>query len=130
VREAAETGAPVVRHPFLHHPAERATWELAHEEFLVGSELLVAPVLDPGRDEVSVWFPAGRWVHVWSGRIHGRDGAATREPVAAPLGSPAVFYREGSAVGERFRENLRRLGVLTPGPGGAPRISVEAPGTG
>jgi alpha-glucosidase len=130
VREAARTGAPVVRHPFLHHPAEPATWELAHEEFLVGSELLVAPVLDPGRDEVTVWFPPGRWVHVWSARAHGRDGAATRETVAAPLGSPAVFHRKGSAVGERFRENLRRSGALIPGAGGAPRISVESPETG
>jgi alpha-glucosidase len=120
----------VVRHPFLEHPAERATWALAHEEFLVGSELLVAPVLDPGRDEVEVWFPPGRWVHLWSGRVHGRDGAATRERVAAPLGSPAVFHREGSEVGERFRENLRRGGLLAPAAGGAPRIGVPEPEAG
>lgn len=109
IREASETGAPVVRHLFLHHPGERWTWRLRYEQFLVGSELLVAPVLDPNRDEVQVHLPAGKWIHLWSGTAHGDQSSAVQLTIAAPLGEPAVFYREGSAVGERFRSNLGAL---------------------
>jgi alpha-glucosidase len=128
VREAAETGAPVLRHPFLHYPREREAWALGHEEFLVGPELLVVPVLDPGRETVEAWLPPGRWVHVWSGEVYGDAASATRARVPAPIGRPAVFHREGSAVGERFRENLRRIDASPHG--GAPRVAPgKAPGT-
>jgi alpha-glucosidase len=112
VGEAAERGYPVVRHLFLHYPEDATARRLRYEQFLVGSELLVAPVLDPGRDTVSVYLPAGEWVHVWSGRAYGNPGAGTWVVVEAPLGRPAVFHRKGSAVGESFTARLREEGLL------------------
>jgi alpha-glucosidase len=112
VDEAAEKGYPVVRHLFLHYPEDATARRVRYEEFLVGSELLVAPVLDPGRDAVRVYLPAGEWVHVWSGRAHGQPGAGTWVTVEAPLGRPAVFHRKGSAAGESFTARLREEGLL------------------
>jgi hypothetical protein len=34
------------------------------------------------------------------------------ETVPAPIGEPAVFYKEDSAEGTRFREDLERRGLL------------------
>jgi len=112
VAEAAATGLPVVRHPVLHHPDDPAVLDLAHEQFLLGPDLLIAPVLDPGVDAVDVYLPAGRWVHLWSGDPHGVADRGTRVRVAAPLGEPAVFYREGSAAGMRLVANLEAAGLL------------------
>lgn len=112
VREAAETGLPVVRHPFLHFPEDRTVQGLGGAQFLVGSELMVAPVLEAGTTEVRCYLPAGSWVHVWSGRTIEAGTVGRWESIAAPLGEPPVFYRSGSAVGARFVEALRAADLL------------------
>ncbi|MCC6905514.1 MAG: alpha-glucosidase, partial [Anaerolineae bacterium] len=109
IHEAAETGLPVVRHPFIEYPDDPNVLDIRYEEFMVGSELLVAPVLDPKRDSVSVYLPAGEWVHVWSGETY---TGGQRVRVDAPVGQPAVFYPAGSAVGEQFTANLQSAGLI------------------
>ncbi|MDZ7801972.1 MAG: alpha-glucosidase [Trueperaceae bacterium] len=106
VREASETGLPVVRHPFLHYPHDPEVLDLTRQ-FMVGPDLMVAPVLDAGQEAVSLYLPKGRWVHLWSGEVHvGGDGDWVEVP--APLGQPAVFYREGAAVGASLRAAAAR----------------------
>lgn len=112
VQAAAETGLPVVRHPFIHYPDDPHVYNLSYQQFLVGTEFMVAPVLDPGQAEISVYLPAGRWVHLWSGAVYGSVDEGVTVSVAAPLGEPGVFYREGSPVAEQFVANLQQAGVL------------------
>lgn len=111
VREAAESGLPVVRHPFVHYPRDPAVLELEYQ-FMVGREFMVAPVLDPGEETVEVYLPAGRWVHLWSGRRYGSSDGGTRLTVNAPIGEPAVFFKEGSDAGEAFRRELKEQQLL------------------
>ena len=111
VREAAETGLPIVRHPFVHYPGDPEVYGLNYQ-FMVGSEFMVAPVLDPGEETVEVYLPAGRWVHLWSGREYGSPERGIYETVRAPIGEPAVFYEENSEAGPLFREELERRGLL------------------
>ncbi|MGH3148528.1 MAG: TIM-barrel domain-containing protein, partial [Rubrobacter sp.] len=111
VREAAETGLPVVRHPFVHYPEDPEVHGLEYQ-FMVGSELMVAPVLDPGERSVEVYLPAGRWVHLWSGKVYGSPEASVRVTVEAPIGEPAVFHVKGSDAGEDFSSELRAEGLL------------------
>jgi alpha-glucosidase len=111
VREAAETGLPVVRHPFIHYPDDPEVYGLEYQ-FMVGSDLMVAPVLDPGEDAVEVYLPAGRWVHLWSGGEYGSPEEGVWETVPAPIGEPAVFYREESEAGRRMVDELVARGLL------------------
>ncbi len=111
VDEAARTGLPVARHPFIHYPGDPRVYEISYQEFLVGREFLVVPVLDPGRERVTAYLPEGRWVHLWSGE---RYAGGAEVDVAAPLGEPALFYKEGSAVAAQFVENLRGDGIDVP----------------
>jgi alpha-glucosidase (family GH31 glycosyl hydrolase) len=101
VREAAETGLPVARHLFLHYPEDKRAQALTCEQFLVGTEILVVPVLDKGQSG------GGRKAR---GRttVHGRFEVE----VEAKVGCPAVFVRAGSAVEERFVSNLRDFKLL------------------
>ncbi|HEX4259946.1 MAG TPA: alpha-glucosidase [Acetobacteraceae bacterium] len=99
IAEAASCGLPLMRPLFLHAPQDRALAGI-HDQFLLGSDLLVAPVHTPGVDAWEVMLPAGSdWRHLWSGEAW-RGGLPAR--VAAPLGTPPVFVRVGGAWEERL----------------------------
>ena len=110
IEEAADTGLPVVRHPFLHYPDDPQVYDL-EEQFMVGPEFMVAPVLDEGAERVEVYLPAGRWTHLWTGEVYGSD-EGVNTIARAPVGEPAVFYKKGSEAGERFREELERRNLV------------------
>jgi len=97
-QEAAEQGLPVVRHPWMVFPEDPNTVSLAWQ-FTLGDALMVAPVLDPGADRVTMYLPAGQWCHLWSDAEIDASAGGWYE-VEAPLGTPAVFFRKGNADGE------------------------------
>ncbi len=110
VEEAARHGHPVVRHPFLHFPNDPETYGLRYQ-FLLGPDLLVAPVLDRGAATVSVYFPQeSEWVDLWTGKDAGREGAWQRMP--APLSAPAVFVRKGASSAAEIQAGLKAAGIL------------------
>jgi alpha-glucosidase (family GH31 glycosyl hydrolase) len=115
--EAAIKGYPLVRHLVLHYPDDPNVYKL-EDQFLLGREFLVAPVLKPGKKSVNVYFPAGEWVHLWSGNTYG-SLTGIRQKIPAPLGQPAVFYRKGSKAPELVLQNLKAKNILT----GAPQTS-------
>jgi alpha-glucosidase len=74
VAEAAARGYPVARHLFLHYPDDPNTHRLRYQ-FLLGHDLMVAPVLDKGADSVEVYFPEGEeWTELWTSAEAGRAG--------------------------------------------------------
>jgi alpha-glucosidase (family GH31 glycosyl hydrolase) len=111
VSEASESGLPVLRHPLIHYGNDPEVSGLKYQ-FMVGPELMFAPVLDPGEDSVEIYLPAGGWVHLWTGKRYGSPQRGVYETAPAPIGEPAVFYKEDSAEGTRFREELERRGLL------------------
>ena len=88
-REAAETGAPIVRHLLLEFPDDREAWQI-HDQYLLGPDLLVAPVVTEGATARTLYLPEGSWFHVWTGEAYQGPGWVD---VDAPLGSPPVFSR-------------------------------------
>ena len=99
VDEAAAGGLPLQRPLFLHFEEDRRTYDI-QSEYLLGADLLVAPVLEIDRDHWNAYLPEGtRWIHLWSGRSFAGGGTVE---VAAPLGQPPVFYRDGAEDAELF----------------------------
>jgi len=78
-QHAAETGEPIMRH--LAYVFPEGGYEEITDQFLVGDDLLVAPVLQKGADKRTITFPPGTW--------NGDDGSTVEGPcvqeVAAPL---------------------------------------------
>jgi alpha-glucosidase (family GH31 glycosyl hydrolase) len=88
--ESKNLGWPLLRMPVVYHPDDKVAKAISYQSFYLGSDLYVAPVLDPGRTSVNVYFPGKNqtFTHVWSGKkYHG--GQTARVP--APYGKPAVF---------------------------------------
>lgn len=88
--ESKNLGWPLVRMPVVYHPEDVRAKAISYESYFLGSDLYVAPVLDPGRKSVEVYFPGQNqsYTHVWSGRRY-QGGQTAR--IAAPYGKPAVF---------------------------------------
>ena len=85
--EAQQSSAPILRHVMLVFPEDEATWNI-NDQFMLGGELLVAPVVSEGATSRSVYLPQGSWYHLWTGDRF--DGGQTIE-VDAPIGSPPAF---------------------------------------
>lgn len=108
VVEAAETGLPVVRHPFIHYPNDPETWKITYQEFMLGEDFLIAPVTDEGVTEVTAYLPAGEWTHLWSGETYQGGQYVT---VPAPMGQPGVFYKSDSSWALDFVKKLKADGL-------------------
>ena len=102
VSEASEKGYPPVRHLYLHYPDDEHTYDLQYQ-FLLGSDMLVLPVLQKKATRVKGYFPNGQWRHIWTGKIY--EGKQWHK-VSAPLGKPAAFVLVGGEWSQRILEAL------------------------
>jgi alpha-glucosidase len=92
--QAAETGLPVMRALLLDYPDD-ANAISTQDEFLLGDDLLVAPVVKDGEISRDVYFPKGPWCDFWSARcING----PRRMRVDAPLDRIPIFVRGGAIL--------------------------------
>ena len=87
-RKNSETGVGIVRPLFFYYDEPRAYSEM--HEYLLGRDILVAPVTEQGADTRDVYLPEDGWIHAPTGKQY-RGGIHT---VAAPIGSIPVFYRK------------------------------------
>ncbi|MEV0646746.1 TIM-barrel domain-containing protein [Phytomonospora sp. NPDC050363] len=95
---AHRTGAPPMRPLFFDFPGDERAWTVA-DQFMLGPDLLVAPVTEAGARERAVYLPSGtRWLDVRAGAVH--EGGAEVD-AKAPLRHIPVFAREGAAVSEK-----------------------------
>lgn len=93
MRAAHTDGQPVMRGLFHDFPGDPRAWDV-DDQFLLGPDVLVAPVLEAGARERDVWLPAGaRWTDAATGEVH--DGGRTVR-AQAPLDVVPVFLRDGA----------------------------------
>lgn len=111
--EAWRRGYTLVRHPLLHYPDDLVVYGLT-QQFMLGPELMIAPVVDEGATSVELYLPAGAWVHVWSDAVYGDEAEGQWVTVEAPIGQPAVVHRAGSADGAAFVQALIERGLCAP----------------
>ena len=89
---ASETGIPPMRPMLVDFPEQKDAWEV-EDQFMFGSDLLVAPVTEPHQRSRSVWLPSGkRWKSLWDAR-QTYDGGQCIE-TEAPLHLTPVMVPE------------------------------------
>jgi alpha-D-xyloside xylohydrolase len=77
----------------VEFPEDQTSWEV-EDQFMFGPDLLVAPVVDYGGRERSVYLPDGaQWTDVWTSQP-GASGATVM--VEAPLEQIPLFLRDGA----------------------------------
>lgn len=91
MKEAHEKGSPVIRGMFYEFPEDRGCYELK-DQYMYGSDILVAPVAVKHARKRNVYLPNGaRWMEASTGIIY--TGGQMVE-VEAPLDAIPVFLRD------------------------------------
>src|SRR5262249_2343321 len=94
LEEGSRTGVPMFRPLLLEFQEDPNTVNI-DDEFMVGSDLLVAPVLRRDLTSRMAYLPQGEWIDYWTGkRIKG--GSTFR--VEAPLETVPMFVRAGAII--------------------------------
>ncbi len=118
--QGEKTGLPVMRPLVLHYANDKNTHNM-NGEFLVGENILVAPVLEQGADKKMVYLPEGTWYDYWTGEaVEGsqyilRDAPIDVCPIYIKAGSIIPMYDCVQYVGEQPYNTLYLL--TTPGAG-------------
>jgi alpha-D-xyloside xylohydrolase len=92
---AADAGMPPMRPLFLEFPKDPEAWAIA-DQFLLGPDLLVAPIVEADARSRSVYLPIGAmWTDAWTGEQF--SGGASYK-VHAPLERIPLFLRDGARL--------------------------------
>jgi alpha-glucosidase/alpha-D-xyloside xylohydrolase len=94
VREATQTGLPIMRGLWLHHPDDAGAVARG-DEFLWGRDLLVAPVVEPGATTRRVYLPRGRWWDFWTEEAVEGGAEVARD---VDLETMPLYVRAGAIV--------------------------------
>ncbi len=105
VAENAAKGIPVQRPLFIHNEEDEKCYDIQYE-YLLGPDMLVAPVYLADQTEREVYLPEGEWIHLWTGAGYGK-GTHT---VEAQLGDTPVFYKKNSEFAPLFAEIGKKHG--------------------
>lgn len=94
-REMYDTGLPLCRPMYLHHPENQSAYSNRNQYFL-GRDILVVPVSMPG-DTVTrtFWVPEGTWIRPQTNEVMYGNSQRT---ITVPLNEIPVLYRRGSIV--------------------------------
>ncbi|NLV68804.1 MAG: family 31 glucosidase, partial [Spirochaetes bacterium] len=91
--EAHTNGSPVMRTMFFEFPDEQICWN-TNDQYMLGSSILVAPVMDKEIERRKVYLPENPETDTWTNLFTGEkyEGGQTIEAVC-PLDTIPVFYR-------------------------------------
>ncbi|MBS4174888.1 glycoside hydrolase family 31 protein [Bacillus sp. FJAT-49736] len=92
--EASMTGLPVMRPLLMEYPMDENTFNLS-DQFLIGENIIIAPILKPSTFHRVIYLPEGNWFDYWTGKSY-KGGAHFL--VEAPLDTLPIFVKEGAIL--------------------------------
>ncbi len=109
-KEASEKGYPIMRPLLFEYQDDPNTYTI-DDEFLIGENLLIAPVLKEGCDKRLVYLPKGTWVDYWTHKVY---KGPTYVSIEAPLDKMPIFVKNGSII--PMQPEMNYVGERDPDP--------------
>ena len=91
---AHQKGTPLLRPTFWVDPDDPTLWEIV-DQFFLGPDLMLAPVLKSGELEREVYLPSGSWYELWDDSIFAGPGVRT---IPTDLTHIPAFVRGGAIL--------------------------------
>ena len=120
--ETESTGLPMIRPLVLHYPKDKNVWNL-NDEFMLGENLLVAPVVEQGATRRMVYLPEGTWYDYWTkeeikgGQYFIKEAPLDVCPIYVKAGTVLPKYPKQMYVGEIADKDLVLTLEVYPGEG-------------
>jgi alpha-D-xyloside xylohydrolase len=92
-KDSAERGLPMVRALFVEYPNDPGSW-IVEDEYLFGSDILVAPLFETGATGRDVYLPPGQWIDYQTGKPY--EGGW--HPIQAGPVPVVALVREGAVI--------------------------------
>ncbi|MEX2600667.1 MAG: TIM-barrel domain-containing protein [Balneolaceae bacterium] len=113
-RNMHETGIPLMRALVLEYQDDENVYDIG-DQYMFGSNLMIAPVTTKGAQTRVVYFPKGTWYDYWTGEeIEGRQYLN----VVTPLEKLPMYVKAGGILPQRNR--IEQVGEMP-----ADTITVE-----
>ena len=90
-KECTEKGLPMLRALFVEFPDDPGAWKV-DDEYLFGSQILVAPLLEFGMTGRTVYLPEGKWIDYQTEKVY-EGGWHRIEAGSLPI---IMLVRDGS----------------------------------
>ena len=93
--ECSRSGLPVMRPLFFNFNKDKTAWEI-EDEYMFGDDILVAPVMEEGARERSVYLPEGaEWTDAYTKQVY---KGGQRVTVPAPIDIIPIFIKNGAEI--------------------------------
>ena len=92
-KECTEKGLPMLRALFVEFPDDPGAWKV-DDEYLFGSQILVAPLLESGITSRTVYLPEGKWIDYQTEKVY-EGGWHKIEAGSLPI---IMLVRDGSVL--------------------------------
>lgn len=92
-KECTEKGLPMLRALFVEFPDDPGAWKV-DDEYLFGSQILVAPLLESGMTDRTVYLPEGKWIDYQTEKVY-EGGWHRIEAGSLPI---IMLVRDGSVL--------------------------------
>lgn len=92
-KDCSERGLPMVRALFVEYPDDPGAWQV-EDEYLFGSDMLVAPIFEEGATERNVYLPGGKWIDYQTNKIY---SSGWNKIAAGPV-QAVILVREGAVI--------------------------------
>ncbi|HEY4964376.1 MAG TPA: alpha-xylosidase [Candidatus Saccharimonadales bacterium] len=92
-KQCSENGLPMVRALFVEYPDDPGAWQI-EDEYLFGSDILVAPFFQDSVYERDVYLPKGKWINYQSGEVYNSGWNHIKGGKIAAV----ILVRDGAAI--------------------------------
>lgn len=90
----SKTGLPIMRPLVLNYPEDEKVRQL-NDEYMVGNDFLVAPVVQQGQTSRMVYLPDGEWLDFWTNAEYSGNNTIL---VDAPIDKLPLFVRKNTII--------------------------------
>src|SRR3954469_23924440 len=92
-KDSSSRGLPMVRALFVEFPDDAGAWSV-EDEYLFGSDILVAPLFETGSTGRDVYLPSGNWIDYQTGQVY----SAGWHAIQAGTIPVVMLARDGAAI--------------------------------